>query len=201
MKWRRLLYVLHRDIGFLAFGLTLVYMVSGIAVNHRHHWDYNYSIDFSEREIGGPAALLGIAVGDQPAGTLARDRQDDLVAAVGQATGRAEPPRKVIWRGRDRLSLFFGDKDFDIVDYLPEQGKVEITSKRPRFLVRDFNRLHLNELRTKWTYFGDLYAVALLFLAVSGIVMVKGKRGLRGTGGIYTALGIAIPILFLIVWG
>lgn len=200
MKWRRLLYVLHRDIGFLAFGLTVVYAVSGIAVNHRHHWDYNYSVDYSEHDIGAPAALLGVT-DDRPAGELARERQEDLIAAVITATGRSGTPRKAFWRGRDRLSLFFGDKDFDIVDYLPEQGKVEITTKQPRFLVRDFNRLHLNELRTKWTYFGDFYAVALLFLAISGVVMVKGKRGLKGRGAIYTAAGIAIPILFLIVWG
>ncbi len=41
MAWRRVLVGLHRDIGFLILGLTLVYGVSGIAVNHRHHWNPN----------------------------------------------------------------------------------------------------------------------------------------------------------------
>ena len=30
---------LHRELGFFAVGLTLVYAISGIAVNHVHHWD------------------------------------------------------------------------------------------------------------------------------------------------------------------
>ena len=201
MKWRRLLYVLHRDIGFICFGLTVVYAVSGIAVNHRHHWDYNYSIDYDTRDIGTPAALLDAEKSSAPASDLARDRQDELIAALMVKTGRSTPPRKAFWRGPDRLSLFFGDKDWDIIDYLPASGTVEITSKNDRLLLRDFNRLHLNELRKKWTWFGDAYAVALLFLAISGIVMVKGKRGLRGRGGIYVAAGIAIPVLFLIFWG
>lgn len=42
--WRKLLRVLHRDIGYLAVGLTLIYGISGIAVNHIADWNPNYSI-------------------------------------------------------------------------------------------------------------------------------------------------------------
>lgn len=201
MKWRPLLFTLHRDVGFLCFGLTIVYAVSGIAVNHRHHWDYNYSSNFESQTIGSPAELLGLEASSERPGQIARDQQDALVARIVESVGREEPPRKAFWRGADRLSLFFGEGNSDVVDYLPSEGKVEHTVKRKRFLIRQFNELHLNEIRTKWTYVGDAYAALLIFLGLSGVVMVKGRRGLKGRGGLLLAIGIAVPLLVILLWG
>lgn len=201
MKWRPFLFKLHRDVGFLCFGLTIVYAVSGIAVNHRQDWDYNYSSNFEKRAIGSPAELLGLENATQSPGDIAREKQDDLVARIVQVVGREEMPRKAFWRGADRLSLFFGEGSSDVVDYLPSAGEVEHTVKRKRFLIRQFNQLHLNEMRTKWTYVGDAYAALLLFLGISGVIMVKGKRGLKGRGGILLAVGVAVPVLVILLWG
>jgi hypothetical protein len=41
----------------------------------------------------------------------------------------------------------------------------------------------------------DAFAVALFFLAVSGVFLVRGRRGLRGRGGVLVALGILLPVL------
>ena len=196
MKWRPTLFVLHRDVGTLCLGLTVVYAVSGVAVNHRHHWDYNYATRVEAREVGPPAALLGDTTGAEP-GRLARERQDDLVARLGAEVGRPDPPRAAFWRDPGRLSLFYGEGDADVVDYEPATGRLVRTSKRPRFLVRAFNILHLNEHRQVWTWFADAYAVLLLFLGVSGAVMVRGRRGLRGRGGVLAAVGITVPLLAL----
>ena len=50
---------------FLAVGLTLVYAVSGIAINHAHHWDANYvrlAEPFSIEPAGaGPTAEIDTA--------------------------------------------------------------------------------------------------------------------------------------------
>ena len=37
--------ITHRDIGYLIAGLTLIYALSGIALNHKHDWNPNYLID------------------------------------------------------------------------------------------------------------------------------------------------------------
>jgi len=37
MKMRRLIRILHRDIGYLCVGLILVYSISGIVANHEHN--------------------------------------------------------------------------------------------------------------------------------------------------------------------
>ena len=198
MKWRPRLYVLHRDVGFLCLGLTVVYAVSGIAVNHRHHWDYNYSERSDVVAAGTPAVLLGVPEADP--GALARRRQDEVVARLCTLLDRPAP-RKSFWRGPDTLSLFFGKADSDVADYAPSTGRLEHRHKQPRLLVRAFNTLHLNERRAVWTWIGDGYAALLLFLALSGTLMVRGQRGFVGRGGIFAAIGIGVPIAVLWLTG
>jgi hypothetical protein len=48
-RWRPWLRALHRDLGYLAVGLTFVYALSGLAVNHIADWDPNF--DNYEREL------------------------------------------------------------------------------------------------------------------------------------------------------
>jgi len=43
-KWRKWFRVIHRDFGYLFFGVTLVYAISGIAINHLDDWNPNYII-------------------------------------------------------------------------------------------------------------------------------------------------------------
>ncbi len=52
MSWRRWNYVLHRDIGFLCIGLTLLYAISGVAVNHIAQWNPSYRVERVETNIG-----------------------------------------------------------------------------------------------------------------------------------------------------
>lgn len=194
MKWRRTLYVLHRDVGFFCLGLVLVYVISGIAVNHREHWDFNYSIDKESTSIGGPTELLTLPDADTP-GVVARKHQGDLVVRIGDVLGRTQLPRKVFWTNPKRLSLFYGAADSDVVDYLPHRGLVEHTEKSSRWLFREVNFLHMNEGRKLWTWLADGFAVLLAFLALSGVIMTRSRHGWRGRGGVLAAAGILLPVI------
>lgn len=199
-RWRRVLRTLHRDIGFLCVGLCIIYTVSGVAVNHARDWDYNYSKVYEVHKIGGPAALLGAEAREGGAGDpvrLAHKHQAALVKQILAKLGRAEQPRKVFWRDPFRLSLHFDNKKHDIVDYMPAQGTATHRTRVKRFLLREFNFLHLNEPRGVWTLIADAYAVLLLFLALSGAIIVKGRRGLRGRGGVMLVIGLLIPLVAL----
>jgi hypothetical protein len=204
MAWRRTLLFLHRDVGYLSTGLVIAYAVSGFAVNHRQDWNYNQSREVEPLRVGTPTELLATA-GERPEVVAARvdalGAGDDaaLIAAVTRALGRATPPRNAFWRGPDRLSLFYGAGATDTVDYHPSTGMAERTILRDRPLFRDLNFLHLNEGRRLWTYVADLFAVALAFLAVSGAVMIKGRLGLRGRGGVLIALGVVVPFVALLL--
>ena len=52
MKWRKLVRVLHRDIGYAATALTLAYSLSGLAVNHIDDWNPNFSFENVEIDVG-----------------------------------------------------------------------------------------------------------------------------------------------------
>ena len=64
MKWRKFNIIIHRDLGYLCFGLTILYVISGVAVNHIHDWNPTYEIektlnpvDLSGELCQGKAAL------------------------------------------------------------------------------------------------------------------------------------------------
>src|SRR5262245_24029094 len=41
-RWRAWLRAVHRDVGYLAVGFTIIYALSGIAMNHIADWDPNF---------------------------------------------------------------------------------------------------------------------------------------------------------------
>ena len=71
----------------------------------------------------------------------------------------------------------------------------ESVTRRP--LIGAMSRLHYNPGQW-WTYFADIFAIALIIITLSGIIMLKGNKGIIGRGGIEMIVGIVIPILFLL---
>lgn len=207
MRWRRTLVWLHRDIGFFCLGLTLIYAISGIAVNHRRDWDYNYGTESEFHDLGKPQQLLsdlpltGMSPEQLAPAALARSHEEQLVVRIGARMGLSQPPRIVFWRGPDRLSLFYAEADRDVVDYVPSSGRAERTLRRPRPLLRPLNLLHLNHVDSPWTYLADTYATLLAFMAVSGVLIVRGRRGLRGRGGLLALAGILLPLVAYLLLG
>ncbi|HOU90667.1 MAG TPA: PepSY-associated TM helix domain-containing protein [Polyangiaceae bacterium] len=205
MSVRRHLVAWHRDLGYLACGLTVAYAVSGVAVNHEEHWDYNRATRREARTIGAPAVIL-------PGLTEQRRRELDaaptavadaelpaLIDAVTARVGRPAPPHNAFFRGPDAMHLYYASGDSDEVVYHPRSGRAELIRRRDRWLLRDLNYLHLNEGRGLWTYVADAYAVVLATLALTGIFIARGRRGLRGRGGLLLALGLVVPLVALLV--
>ncbi len=50
-NWRKWNRVIHRDFGYFFFGMTIIYCLSGIAINHMHDWNPNYVIVTDEIQI------------------------------------------------------------------------------------------------------------------------------------------------------
>jgi hypothetical protein len=174
--------ILHRDVGYLSVGLTVVFAVSGIAVNHIHDWNPSYSIERVESRI-------------EP---IAMTDEEAAVRTVVDRTGILVPVRSSFRPSPGELQIFF--EDDSKLEVRLASGELVHEKVSERWLVRAFNYLHLNEPKKTWTYISDVYAVALAFLAVSGLFILKGKNGLHGRGAWLTLIGIAIPILFLIVY-
>ena len=183
MKLRRLIRVLHRDVGYFLTALVIFYAISGIAVNHVDVWNPSYS-----------TSIERVAIGPLDGGGL-----DELERQVVE---RLEiDPADV--RGRHRPA------PGQVVVFLPDGGKADIrvatgegTLKRvsPRTGLFEMNVLHLNHLKGIWTYVADAFSLLLIGLAVTGLFMLKGKTGLGGRGKWFVAAGLAVPVGFLILY-
>jgi hypothetical protein len=175
---RNLVRAVHRDLGNLAVGLTLVYAVSGLAVNHIADWDPNFQSYERTIELGGPIG------GDDEA----------AAATVMARLGVSGKPSEVYRSSADQLDVVLDNRTLHVNT---TTGRVFDEGQKPRFLLRVANWLHLNRGKKSWTYVADGYAAGLILLAFTGIFMLPGKRGLLGRGGIFVALGIAIPVLYV----
>jgi hypothetical protein len=167
----------HRDVGYAAVGLTFVYAVSGIAVNHVAQWDPNFTRTTTLRELGEPL----------PEDEAAAKRR------VLEKLNVREEPREV-YREGDEIEILFEHRTLHVT---LATGHVVDEEQRPRWFVRAANWLHLNRGKKAWTYFADSYAAGLLFLATSGLFMLAGKKGLFGRGIFFVAAGVAIPLVYL----
>lgn len=178
MKLRKWLKILHRDIGYLAVGLTILFSISGIAVNHIHEWNPNYSIEIKESEIPVPQDISKERLVDYVLNALQIDREPN-------GWHRTSP---------QTLQIFL---EGNTIDFNLETGLVRQEIVDERAVLRQFNILHLNEPKQAWTWFSDFYALNLMFLAISGIFLIKGKKGWKWRGTWLVTVGILIPILFL----
>ena len=82
-----------------------------------------------------------------------------------------------------------------------DTGEVREEGQRPRFLLRVANWLHLNRGKKAWTYAADAYAAGLLTLALTGLFMIPGRKGLVGRGALLVAAGVALPVLYVTLSG
>jgi uncharacterized protein len=176
-RTRAWLRAIHRDVGYSAVGLTIVYAASGLAVNHIAAWDPNFKNTSTTHELGRPLP------------------DDDAAAAklVLDGLGIETAPREV-YREGDELEVIFEHRTLHVAT---ATGHVVDEAQQPRFFIRVANWLHLNRGKKAWTYFADAYAIALLFLASSGLVMLPGRKGIVGRGAVFVLLGAAIPVVYV----
>ena len=179
---RRWLRALHRDAGYPAVGMTIIYAVSGLPVNHIGEWDPNFT------EVEQSMSLAGVAHLDPDA------RDQAILRALG-VEGELDERYD---EGEGEVALRAGE---DVVHVNEAAGTARLEARRARPLLRVANWLHLNRGKAAWTYFADAYAVGLLFLALSGLFMIPARSGLLGRRGLLVGLGVALPVLYVTLSG
>jgi len=178
-SWRRWNTILHRDVGYLCAALTLVYAISGVAVNHTDSWNPNIRIEHVTKRF-------------EP---LPGAPKEQVVEHLRSALELPEPT-ETFRSSPNKIQLFYDGWN---VEAELQTGTAVIERPHDRVLLRDLNFLHLNHPKGLWTYFADLYAVALAFLAISGLMILRGKQGFGGRGKWLFAIGLAIPIVFVLL--
>jgi hypothetical protein len=180
-RWRAWLRAIHRDIGYLALGFTVIYALSGIAMNHIDDWDPNFHASETTRKITPIPDELG---DDAAAGRIAD--------AAG-LTGKIDD----VYRAGDEVRLTYasGSKVTAIGD------TVTVQTRRDRLFFRVADWLHATRGKQAWKFIADAYAGLLLYLAISGIFMIKGRLGLRWRGATLIAVGLAAPLGYIVLSG
>ncbi len=177
MNIRRINRAIHRDLGYFFFGMCIIYGLSGIALNHRHHWNPNYiikqdafQVEVSRGQYQGP------------------DLANQILAQIG------EQGYKTHLESGDNMRIFIDGGTVN-VNLVTGEGSLETVKKRPVF--HQVNFLHYNTPRKLWTWFSDMFAAGLIILAFSGLFILKGKNGFGRRGWYFVATGILIPVLLL----
>lgn len=179
-KWNR---IIHRDLGYLAVGLSLIYAISGFVVNHVQDWNPNYEISHIRSNIGTIR--------------FETEKADKSVKDILSKIGISENYKTTFRPEPDILRIF---KEDNTIEVNLRTGDVvqEIVKTRP--LIYEMNFLHLNHPKKIWTYVADLYAISLAVLAITGLFILKGRQGITGRGAWLTAAGILLPIVFLWIY-
>ena len=183
MKWlRRWSRILHRDIGYFFIGASLIYGISGIALNHLNDWNPSYSV-----ELNHFTTTLALDKG------VLRSVIDQLIEEQGKGLNY----KSHYYPEGHLLKVFLKGGSTIIVNTISGNGTAEFLERRAVFY--EVNYLHYNP-NAWWMWFSDIFAGALIFLAITSFFIVKGWKGAWGRGGAYIALGIIIPIVFLIIF-
>lgn len=171
-KWMR---NFHRDLGYFFAGIIVIYAVSGFLLNHFSHGDVAYiDIEF----------------------TVALDSnltKTEVQAYMEKHHADIEVKKYKLKEKQVKLYLKNGKGV-----YSQGSGELEISSYKKNTLIYYMNRLHFNSLKY-WTYIADAFAIALVFFAISGLIIVKGKKGFMRRGIYLTVIGIILPLLICLL--
>ena len=178
MAWRRWVRAVHRDLGYASVALILAYGLSGLAVNHIEDWNPSYS-------FGSKAVAIGPVTGASFA-----EKADAIVRAVGVDAGKV---RGHFAESETVLRVFLQDGEEVVVDTTTGVGKHKTIVRRAG--LYQINVLHLNELKGAWTWVADVFAIGLVVLAITGLVMLDGAKGLRGRGKWFLLGGLIPPAI------
>lgn len=163
---------LHRDMGYFAVGMSLVYALSGFFLSHKNVFSATRT-ETVEFKLAAGLELLDFRE--------AVDRETDVDLTYSRQKG-------------EYISFFFegGEGDYHI-----PSGQVHYESYSRRGLMLFINQLHLNQ-RKGWVAVADVFSFLLVFLALSGLVMVRGRKGFLKRGIWFMLLGFVLILIF--VW-
>ena len=179
-KWNR---IIHRDLGYIFFGMSIIYGVSGIALNHLHDWNPDYIIRNRYMTVAETHNL----------NTISKPEARDLLNKIDKDLIY----KSHYYPSEGYLKIFL--KNGSLTINTDSRESVLETLKR-RAVFREFNFLHYNKPKRLWTWFSDVFAFSLILLAITGLFIIKGKKGITGRGAWLTASGLLIPLIFLLLY-
>ncbi len=173
IKWLR---IIHRDLGYLMVGVSLIYAISGIILNHMKGKDPAFRTE--EKTI-----------------QLEPQLDPEELAVRWKDQGNLPHVKKILSIDEDHARLML---EGGVGVYNSKTGLADYEKHTQRKFVYWINRLHYNKIGG-WSYMADFFAASLIFFAVSGLFLVRGKNGIAGRGKWFLLAGLAIPVVYIIL--
>lgn len=183
-KWCR---DIHRELSYIFSGIMLVYAASGFVLNLKTSGTFNPENDVKYRNT----VLGSVPQFTQTEGELRLVNFEEVMKEC---------------RIRGEISAVYADSDSTVTVYVRGGSSIKydrgtgtayIKEKKNHPVLSALNTLHYNR-PSWWGMFSNTFILAFVLIILTGLVMVPGKRGLKGRGGIELLIGIAIPVLFMI---
>ncbi|MCX5841130.1 MAG: PepSY-associated TM helix domain-containing protein [Deltaproteobacteria bacterium] len=184
MKLRKLNSILHRDLGYLFFGMCIIYAISGIALNHLRDFNPNYVIK-----------KYNVTLNEK----ISRDEiTKDWVISLLNDLDMKKEYKKHYFPSNSTAKVFLNHGNVEI-NLETGKGAMETIRKRP--VLNQFNYLHYNP-GVLWKWFSDIFCVAFIIIALSGLFIIRsGKNSIKGWKGAgYTVVGILIPLILFLMY-
>lgn len=171
---------LHRDLGYFYLGLIISFAFSGILMNHRDSFHAEkYTVETKTIEVQSG---------------ISEEISEKEAEELGKILGIEDKFRRHKVK-KGELSISYENNDVAI-DLKTGKGELVTFIKTP--MVSQMMKLHKNT-SDWWIYFSDIFGISLIFIAVTGTMMVKhGKDTFRRRGWKLAVAGLVFPILFLV---
>lgn len=177
-KWSR---TVHRDLSFFFAGMILIYAISGFVMNHRDSINPHYTVTRTEYRITEDLSD--------------RNKVDDrVIMSLLKPLDETENYTKYYYPQSYQIKVFLKGGSNLVIDTRTGEAVYEKVKRRP--LISSMVQLHFNPGKW-WTWFADAFAIGMIIITVSGMVMIKGSKGLWGRGGIELVAGFLVPVFFL----
>jgi len=169
---------LHRDVAYFYVGLIIAFAFSGILLNHRRDWNpEKYTYETKKVTINIPADV----------GSLDKAFIEDFsktwdVSYDGHRVNDG------------KLRVFY--KDNAVLDADLTSGEGQLDFKRVTPVVGQAITLHKNTKKS-WIWYSDIFGIAMLTIAISGMFIAKGEKSFRKRGWKFALIGILFPLIFL----
>ena len=180
MQLRKWLRILHRDAGYFIVGVTVIYAVSGIFLNHKYDLNSDFHVITQQVKVDLPP---GPPFQEKDLKPIIESIDDNILY------------KKSFMTSQGYLKAFIHNGEV-VLD--PETGIGEMQILRKRAVVFEMNNLHRISTHKSWKWISDAFAAVLLFVTISGIFILKGKNGLMKRGIWFILGGLIVPIVYMI---
>jgi len=169
----------HRDIAYFYLGLIIAFSLSGIFLNHRQAW-HPRRYSYNSEEIILKSLVSKDSVTDQ------------FIAAFTEEFKINDNLRRFSVDGNTlRISYTSNDVQIDL-----SSGKGKIESYRTTPILGQMTKLHVDTSKW-WIYYSDVFGIAMLVIAFTGMFIQKGENSFWGRGWKLALLGLIFPLIFL----